>query len=226
MPRRLPPLNALRAFEAAARHQSMVAAAAELGVTPAAVSEQVRGLETRLRTPLFQRGARGIVLTEEGRAFLPGLSDGFDRLAWASEAIHERRVRGRVGISLLPALAAGWLVPRLPDLRRALPGVDLLIRTERRLIDFAREEVDLAIRFGPGPFRGLEARRLMYEDVFPVCAPALAHGPRAPKVLGDLAEPGVALLHDIDAHPQQTWMDWRGWFRRAGLPESAAARGL
>jgi LysR family glycine cleavage system transcriptional activator len=224
MVRSLPPLNALRAFEAAARLGGFARAAEELNVTPAAVSQQVRALELRLGARLFARSPAGVALSEDGRAFLPTLSDAFERLAQADEAMRERRTRGRLTVSALSAFAAGWLVPRLPDLRQRLPNVDLVLRSERHLVDFARDEVDLAIRFGPAPGRGLTAHRLMGESVSPVCSPALAHGPRPLRRFADLA--GAPLLHDIDAHPAQPWMSWTAWFARERLPAAEAQRGL
>ncbi|MBL8675314.1 MAG: LysR family transcriptional regulator, partial [Rhodospirillales bacterium] len=210
MPRRLPPLNALRAFEAAARHGGIARAADELGVSPSAVSEQVRLLELRLGAPLFRRRARGVTLTPEGAALLPGLSEGFDRLASASEGVGDRRRRGRVSVSLLPSLAAAWLVPRLRDLRAELPTIDLHVKAQRHIVDFAREDVDIAIRFGAGPHRDLWSAPLMGEIVFPVCSPALAHGPRPPRTVADLRR--FTLLHDVDAFPRQPWMSWPAWF--------------
>ncbi|WP_374370689.1 LysR family transcriptional regulator, partial [Piscinibacter sp.] len=130
MPRRLPPLNAMRAFEAAARHGAIAKAAEELAVTPSAVSEQVRLLEARLGVKLFHRRAQGVTLTSEGAALLPGLTDAFDRLAAVSDSLGERRKRTRVAVSLLPSLAAAWLVPRLPALRVDLPGIELHVRAD------------------------------------------------------------------------------------------------
>lgn len=236
MPRRLPPLNALRAFEAAARNSGFVAAAEELNVTPAAVSQQVKALEAQLKVQLFRRAPSGLVLTEAGQAYLPGLSDGLDRLADATARLVTPG-RGRVCISLLPALASGWLIPRLENFRRSFPGVALKLDTNRRLTDFNREDVDLVIRFGPRqPARfgnvKLASYHLMDEDVFPVASPAMRLGGRD---LADLA-PGQ-LLHDVDlagtgadgtALPPQPWLDWASWYRRAGLepPDPAAGIGF
>lgn len=224
MPRRLPPLNALRAFEAAARHGAIAKAAEELSVTPSAVSEQVRLLEARLDVKLFHRRAQGVTLTSEGAALLPGLTDAFDRLAAVGESLGERRKRTRVAVSLLPSLAAAWLVPRLPALRVDLPGIELHVRAERLLVDFTREDVDLAIRFAAGPFRDVVAQRLMGETVFPVCSPTLAYGRRPLRSFNDLRR--HTLLHDTDAHPRQAWMSWPAWFAREGLPPAAASSGL
>lgn len=231
--RRLPPLNALRAFEAAARLGGFVAAADELGVTPAAVSQQVKGLEQQLKLQLFRRAPNGLSLTEAGRAYLPALSDGFDRLAEASHGLAAAAQGGQVSISLLPALASGWLIPRLGQFRRVFPGVALRLDTNRRLTDFDREDVDMVIRFGPLRSRaampkGLEAHRLMDEEVFPVASPALR---LAGLDLGGLALadlPADLLLHDTDIGlpDTQPWLHWPSWYQRAGLAPPDVARGI
>lgn len=224
MRRRLPPLNSLRAFEAAARHGSFALAAAELGVTPAAVSQQVKMLEAQLKLPLFRRLPRGLELTEAGRAYLPGLSDGLDRLAAATAQVREGRASGVVTVTTLASFAAGWLVPRLSDFRRRYPGIDLRLDTSRHLVDFAREDVDIAIRFGRGATKGLEAVHLLDEVLFPVASPALLHGTKPLNRFEDLAH--HILLHDVDALPNQPWMHWQSWFEREGLDPKAASRGL
>jgi len=225
MRRRLPPLNALRAFEAAARHGSFALAAEELGVTAAAVSQQVKGLEAELKVDLFRRLPRGLLLTTAGRAYLPGLSEGFDRLAAATAHIREGEASGVVTLTSLASFAAGWLVPRLGRFRQQYPGIELRIDTTRRLVDFAREDVDLAIRFGAGPFKGLQSIPLLQEELFPVASPALLRGGGPPlQRFADLLQ--HQLLHDIDAHPSQPWMSWRNWFAREGLDPALAERGL
>lgn len=224
MRRRLPPLNALRAFEAAARHGSFALAAAELGVTAAAISQQVKALEEQLQVPLFRRQARGLTLTDAGRAYMPGLSDALDRMAAATARLREGGETGLVTVTTLASFAAGWLVPRLWHFRGLYPGIDLRIDTSRRLVDFAREDVDIAIRFGPGPFKGLEALPLMTEDVFPVASPALLHSGPPLHRFEDLAH--HQLLHDVDAQPTQPWLSWPAWFERAGLSSALAERGL
>lgn len=225
MRRRLPPLNALRAFEAAARHGSFALAAEELGVTAAAISQQVKGLEAELQVDLFRRQPRGLLLTNAGHAYLPGLSEGFDRLAAATAHIREGAASGVVTLTCLASFAAGWLVPRLGRFRQQYPGIELRIDTSRRLVDFAREDVDLAIRFGAGPFKGLQAIPLLQEELFPVASPALLRGGGPPlQRFADLLQ--HQLLHDSDAHPAQPWMSWRNWFAREGLDPAAADRGL
>jgi len=224
MVRRLPPLNALRAFEASARLGSFVGAAAELRVSAAAVSQQVRRLERYLDTPLFQRLARGLVLTEHGRDYLPQLSSGFDMLGESTARLRTKRAGGVLTLTTLAGFANGWLLPRLARFRARAPRVDVVLQTSRSLVDFRREDVDLAIRFAPGAGRGLHGEPLCHEELFPVASPRLFRGGRTPDSLGALR--AYSLLHDVDAHPDQPWMSWRAWFERAGLEPQAATRGM
>jgi LysR family glycine cleavage system transcriptional activator len=224
MRRRLPPLNSLRAFEASARLGSFVAAAAELRVSAAAVSQQVRRLERYLDTPLFQRLARGLVLTEQGRDWLPELSAGFDILGESTARLRAKHAGGVLTVTTLAAFANGWLLPRLQRFRERAPRIEIVLRTSRTLADFRREDVDLAIRFAPTPGRGLHGEQLVREELFPVASPQLFGGGRTPDSLSAMA--AYPLLHDIDAHPEQPWMSWRAWFERAGLAPAPAARGL
>jgi len=224
MARRLPPLNALRAFEASARHGSFVAAATELRVSAAAVSQQVRRLEAYLDTTLFQRLARGLVLTEQGRDYLPELSAGFDLLGESTARLRAKRADGVLTLTTLAGFANGWLLPRLHRFRERAPRIDVVLRTSRNLVDFRRDAIDLAIRFAPGPGRGLHGELLCREELFPVASPTLFGGGRMPGTLESLA--GYPLLDDTDAGPDQPWLGWRGWFERAGLPTTGVARGL
>lgn len=223
MARRLPPLNALRAFEAAARLGSFVAAAAELRVSAAAVSQQVRRLEQYLDTPLFQRLAHGLVLTEQGRDYLPELSAGFDLLGESTARVRARRADGVLTLTTLAAFANGWLLPRLHRFRERAPRIDLVLRTSRHLMDFRRDALDLAIRFADAPGRGLHGEALCAEELFPVASPQLFGGRHMPDTLAALAD--YPLLHDTDAGPGQPWLGWRGWFERAGLPTTRVNRG-
>jgi LysR family glycine cleavage system transcriptional activator len=223
MARRLPPLNALRAFEASARLGSFVAAAVELHVSAAAVSQQIRRLERYLDTQLFQRLPRGLVLTEEGRDYLPELSAGFALLGESTARLRTQRAGGVLTLSPLASFANGWLLPRLHRFRERAPRIELVLRTSRSLVDFRREDIDLAIRFAPGPGRGLHGELLCGEELFPVASPRLFGSGRTPDTLAALAS--YPLLHDVDAHPDQPWMSWRGWFERAGLDAAPAARG-
>jgi len=224
MARRLPPLNALRAFEASARLGSFVAAAAELHVSAAAVSQQVRRLERYLDTTLFQRLARGLVPTEEGRGYLPELSQGFDLLGESTARLRAKSADGVLALTTLAGFANGWLLPRLHRFRERAPRIEVALNTSRSLADFRREDIDLAIRFAPAPGRGLHGEALCGEELFPVASPRLFGGGRTPDTLAALA--AYPLLHDVDAHPEQPWMSWRGWFERAGLDGAAATRGM
>ena len=224
MARRLPPLNALRAFEASARLGSFVLAAKELRVSAAAVSQQVRRLEQYLDTTLFQRMARGLVLTEQGRDYLPELSAGFDLLGESTARLRAKRADGVLTITTLAGFANGWLLPRLHRFRERAPRIDVVLRTSRELMDFRRDAIDLAIRFGPGPGRGLHAELLCREELFPAASPLMFRGGRMPDTLASLTD--YPLLHDTDAGPDQPWLGWRGWFERGGLPTAQVGRGL
>lgn len=224
MARRLPPLNALRAFEASARLGSFVSAAAELRVSPAAVSQQVRRLEQYLDCSLFQRLARGLTLTDQGRDYLPELSAGFDLLGESTARLRAKRADGLVTVTTLAAFANGWLMPRMHRFRERAPRIDLVLKTSRAVLDFRRDAIDVAIRFAPAPGRGLQGELLCHEELFPVASPQLFRGGRIPDTLAALAD--YPLLHDIDANPEQPWLGWRGWFERAGLPTAATGRGL
>lgn len=207
MPRALPPLNALRAFEAAARHLSFTLAAEELHVTQAAISHQVKALEAILGVQLFRRLTRSLLLTDDGQALLPGLREGFDRLAQAVERVGKASSGGALTVSLMTTVALGWLVPRLPRFQAAHPDVDVRLSTSQRLIDFAREDVDVAIRYGHGDWPGLRADKLFDDYLTPLCAPALVPKLRVP---GDLK--GHPLL--ITGQAQD---EWGAWFDAADL---------
>ena len=213
--RSLPPLTALRAFEAAARHGNFVKAAAELGVTAGAVSQHIKGLEERLGIILFERMARGVKLTDAGRAYLPGIAEGFDRLARATLQVHDSGLAGRLSVTVLPSFAAGWLVRRLPAFRARHPDIDLVIRSERQTVDLHRDDADLAIRYGLGDFPNLEATHLMREEIFPVCAPALLNADPPLRAPADLAR--HELLHDAGALGNEPWIRWQPWLDQWGL---------
>jgi LysR family glycine cleavage system transcriptional activator len=183
MIRRLPPLNALRAFEASARLGSFVAAALELHVSAAAVSQQVRRLEKYLDTTLFHRLARGVVLTDQGRDYLPELSAAFDLLGESTARLRAKRADGLLTVTMLAAFANGWLLPRLHRFRERAPRIDLVLKTSRAVLDFRRDAVDLAIRLTASPGRGLQGEILCREELFPVASPTLFRGGRMPDTL-------------------------------------------
>jgi LysR family glycine cleavage system transcriptional activator len=224
MARRLPPLNALRAFEAAARHGSFSAAAQELRVTDSAVSQQVRTLERYLGTRLFKRLPRGLLLTDLGSTYLPTLTAGFDRLSEATSRLRSGGVGGLLTVAALPAFASGWLLPRISRFRERYPRIDLLLKTGRALADFRREDIDVAIRFGAGGGNDTKSIFLLAEEVFPVASPTLVAPSLMPMSVADLR--ALPLLHDVDGHPAQPWLSWQGWFERAGVDSPTALRGL
>ena len=217
MARRLPPLNALRVFEAAARHLSFTRAAEELNVTQAAVSHQIKGLEARLELKLFRRLNRALLLTDQGQAYFPPVRDALEALAAATERLGADDTAGRLTVSTLVSFAANWLVPRLGRYRALNPEIDVRITTSDNLVDFARQDVDLAIRYGSGDWRGLDAVRLMTEEVFPVCSPGLPHGGPPLRNPSDLGH--FTLLHD------EMREDWRMWLMAAGATGIDATRG-
>jgi LysR family glycine cleavage system transcriptional activator len=214
MPVHLPSLNGLCAFEAAARHGSFARAAADLHVTKSAVSHRIRRLEEQLGVPLFTRRTRGLVLTPEGQAYLPDVRAAFANLRAATVDLL-RPQRGHIlKVSATPTLAAKWLVPRLAGFNAEHPGIDVRINTSMRLVDFAREGMDMAIRYGRGVWPGLRTDRLpMTDEFFPVCSPALLRGPVPLRAPGDLAS-HTLLYVDYER------IEWRLWLDAAGvLPE-------
>ena len=176
MPRRLPPLNALRAFEAAARHESFTRAAEELCVTQGAVSHQVKALESELGLKLFNRERQRLIITEEGRNYLEVVRDALDRIASGTERLLQRQSAGALTVSTSPNFAAKWLVHRLGRFADAHPHVDLRVSASLHHVDFAREDVDLGIRHGDGVEPGLHVTRLCAETLTPVCSAKLMRG--------------------------------------------------
>ena len=211
-PRKLPPLNALRAFEAAARHLSFKRAAAELAVTPAAVSHQVRALEAQLGVELFARGHRALALTRAGARSLPGLTDAFDALDDAVHALRARSAPPRLVLSVVPSFGANWLVPRLGAFRAKHRAIDLVVLSSAELVDFARDPVDVGIRFGPGGWPGVRADLLLGEEYVAVASPKLARGARGLRSPEDLRR--HTLLHDENSNAWRAWLDGRGSHRR------------
>lgn len=219
MGRRLPPLNALRAFEAAARHLSFTRAAGELNVTQAAISHQVKGLEEQLGLSLFRRINRGLLLTEEGQSLFPVIRNALDALADGVERVRQRETRGMLTVSVLPSFAVKWLVPRLSHFQDRHPDIDLRISASERLVDFARDAIDIAVRFGRGYWPGLRVDRVFSEAITPVCSPKLARQLSEPM---DLAR--VALLEE-DMLLTPEFPTWRDWLAAAGATNVDASRG-
>jgi len=220
MGRRLPPLNALRAFEAVARHLSITGAAEELGVTPGAVSQSVKSLEDYLGRTLLSRTSRGLVLSDAAAAALPSLSEGLDRLAEGAQRLAGPERGGRLTVSVAPSFAQKWLAPRLADFSVAHADLDIQIQSSMGLANFEAEGVDLAIRYGAGRWPGVESKLLLREEVTPVCSPAVAEEIKAPD---DLAR--FTLIHDDSNLNDESCPDWTMWLKAAGAKAVDAARG-
>ncbi len=217
MSRRLPPLNALKAFEAAARHLSFTRAAAELNVTQAAVSHQVKALEETLGMALFRRVNRSLLLTDEGQALHPELGEAFDTIAAAVDRLHARDQAGVLTLSTLDSIAASWLVPKIGKFRAQHPDIDVRVSTSDAVVDFTSGGIDMALRYGGGEYPGMESVLLMNETLFPVLSPSLLdkYGPL--ETPADLAR--FPLLHD-DMRD-----DWSVWVETAGIGGMDVSRG-
>jgi LysR family transcriptional regulator, glycine cleavage system transcriptional activator len=211
MTARLPSLNGLRAFEAAARHLSFTNAAAELNVTQTAISHQIRRLEEELGIRLFVRQNRALALTPQARDYLPGVRAAFNDLRLATDRLL-RKDEHVLTVSTLASLAAKWLLPRLSAFQETHPGIDVRITTSTALVDFKGGDVDAAIRYGRGDWPGLHADWLMADQLFPVCSPALLTGKHPLRCPEDLRD--HVLLHTSNANSD----DWRLWLTAAGLP--------
>lgn len=221
--RRLPPLNALRSYEAAARHLSFTKAAGELGVTPAAVSHQVKMLEDHLGVALFQRINRQLVLTAAGEACLPGIRASFEGMAAAIDAIGVAGNSGILSVSVAPSFASKWLLPRLERFKQVHPDIDVHVDASMKLVDFASGEVDLAIRYGAGRYPGLVSEQLVSEAVIPVCSPKLLDRPNRLRTPADIRM--HTLLHDDSPDDDQSCPTWEMWLRAAGAEGIDATRG-
>lgn len=216
--RQLPPLNGLRAFEAAARHLSFKSAAGELNVTQAAVSLQIRGLEAWFGCALFERRVRAVELTAAGIELFAPVSAALDGIDGVVGRILKPEEPAELTVSTMASFAAKWLVPRLVDFQDRHPEIGVRITTSVALTDFERDGVDIAIRYGAGKWPGVQAERLLQEDIFPVCSPALTAGPNALRRPEDLAN--HTLLHVVQFRD-----DWRVWLTAAGQTGLDADKG-
>jgi len=214
MARHLPPLNALKAFEAAARHESFTRAADELHVTQGAVSHQVKALETELGIKLFTRERQHLLITEAGREYLAVVRDALDRIAMGTERLVKRQGSGVLTVSTSPDFAAKWLVHRLGRFAEAHPGIDLRVSATLHHVDFAREDVDIAVRHGDGHWPSLQVTRMCAEHLFAICNPRLA---------ADLSRPRDVLRYPL------LHMDggkaWSSWLEAAGIGGAEAIQG-
>ncbi|MFJ1311536.1 transcriptional regulator GcvA [Agrobacterium sp. P15N1-A] len=219
-------LNALRAFEASARHGSFSEAAEELNVTAAAVGQLVRGLEDWLGMPLFHRSSSGrnrLKPTEAAENALPDIRAGLDRLVVGLQLLHESTTSGILNVTVSPAFAAKWLMPRIDRFQTRCPDTDIRIETSLKLADFKAQGLDIGVRYGDGTWPDLVAEKLMDEDVFPVCSPSFqaADNLRSPQ---DLIE--TTLIHDLSVDPSKGFVIWQTWLAAAGVEGETPQRGM
>jgi len=217
MLRRLPSLNALKAFEAAARHESFTKAADELSVTQGAVSHQVKALEVELGLRLFNRERQRLVITDAGRSYLEVVRDAFDRLAAGTNRVLQLQTSGVLAVTTSPNFATKWLVHRLGRFIEAHPEIDLRVSGSHQHVDFAREDIDLAVRHGDGQWPGMSVTRLCAEELFPVCSPKFMRGRSALRSPEDLKR--HTLLHVNDRR------DWSQWLEAADVKTTDIERG-
>jgi LysR family glycine cleavage system transcriptional activator len=217
---RLPPLNALRNFEAVARHGSFAAAAVDLHVTHWAVGKQIRLLEDWFGVPLFERRARGVLLTEQGAALLSDVNNAFERLATGAARLRHsdfaHRVSGTVRVNVLPSFAVWWLLPRLADFQARYPGVDVRVTTTSRKLRYIGDAFDIGVRSGPEQGAGVASRTLMADLRLPACSPALLRQHPIQNV--------ADLRHQTLLHSASTRTAWSLWLREAGAPDLRAGR--
>lgn len=219
-------LNALRAFEASARHKSFSAAAAELHVTSAAVGQLVRSLEDWLGKPLFIRATTGqhrLIPTEVAEMALPEIRAGFDRLTLGLARLKEGANSDVLTVTVSPAFAAKWLLPRIDRFQAAWPDIDVRLDTNLKPVDFAVQRVDVGVRYGAGNWPGLVSEKLMEEEVFPVCSPTMLHT-RSFHQVSDLLE--VTLIHDLSMDSHSGFASWQAWLAKAGVKQQTQTRGM
>lgn len=222
--RQLPPLNGLRAFEAAARHLSFSRAAEELYVTPAAISHQIKGLEDYLGVTLFRRLPRAVHLTEEAQLVLPSISEAFDALDQAASMLKENKTSGILTVTSAPTFAGKWLLPRLSDFSALYPDINVRLDARLETVDFDREGVDVGIRLGNGKYPGMHVDPLFNETVVPVCHPKYLKDPNALREPSDLKH--HVLLHvDWGRKIEGPVPDWMMWLRSAGVDDVDPSRG-
>ncbi len=217
MRRRLPSLNALRAFEAGARHLSFTRAAAELSVTQTAISHQVRHLEDQLGVRLFDRLPRELRLTSSGAMLYPALAEAFDRIGEAVSRVRAAPAARTLTVSVTPTFGSRWLAQRLGRFWREHPDVDLRLHHSVHLVDMARDDVHLAVRWGRGSWPGLVAERLMRAQATPMCSPALLAAKHPLQTPADLRH--HTLIH------QKDFQEWTEWLAAAGVDTVSGQRG-
>ncbi|MBL4721832.1 MAG: transcriptional regulator GcvA [Alphaproteobacteria bacterium] len=220
---RLPPLNSLRAFEASARRQSFSRAAEELHVTPAAVSQQIKGLEKFLGATLFRRTRQTLILTETGQTLLPGIRRGFQAFNDAMEDFSRQDDTGYLTVASTASFAAKWLVPHIQSFNRAHPKIDVRITTSDKLLNYERDGVEIGVRLGKGDYPDLVAELLLPQELAPVCSPALLNRGKQLRKPSDLRY--FTLLHS-EAQLGNEESNWALWLKAAGVDDIDAARGL
>jgi LysR family glycine cleavage system transcriptional activator len=221
-------LNALRAFEATARHLSFSGAAAELHVTPAAVGQQVRLLESYLEVELFTRapgGSNRLVPTEVAIRALPDIRAGFDRMAIGLDLLKQGASHTLLNVTVSPAFAAKWLLPRIDRFQQQHPDIDLRLNTSQQILDFPTHGIDVGVRYGAGEWAGLMSVWLMGEEIHPVCSPQYRTISGAqPQSIEDLRE--CTLLHDLSMEHNKAFPTWDTFFQQVNLKGIDTARGL
>ncbi len=224
MTRNITALRALRAFEASAKRLSFTKAAHDMAVTPAAISHQIKELEEQIGAPLFVRTSRRMKLTPEGELLYAATREALEGLAAALSRIRKRSKQSQLKVTASPSIAAKWLVPRIDRFLALHPGADVRIDVSQAVLDFDRDDVDVAIRFGTGDYPGVRVDRLFDEIIYPVCSPRLLEGSKP------LREPRDLLQHNLihlDWQAQGTvWPNWRMWMLAAGIHEFDDTRGL
>ena len=221
--RRLPPLNALKAFEAAARRLSISLAAKELGVTPGAVSQQIKVLEDHAGAPLFRREGGAVALTELGVRLLPVLRDAFDQLKRAADIVYGPAGRRSLAVSVPPSFAARWLAPRMVRFSADHPEIEVWVSADMQLADVAGGRVDVAVRYGTGGYPGVRSEVLLEAGVIPVCSPALLTGKRPLRKPADLAD--HTLIHVGNGQVEEPRPDWKTWLKTRGVTGVDASAG-
>lgn len=217
MANRLPPLNSLKAFEASARLLSFTKAAGEMFVTQAAVSHQIKSLESFLGLKLFMRKNRKLLLTEEGQSYYLDIKDIFSALHEATDKLVAKGAKGTLTVSIHPSLAIQWLVPRLTAFNKLNPDIDVRINADDGDSDSLADDVDIAFFYGRGEWTGLTADKIKNEYLQPVCSPLLLEGSNKLITPNDLTD--FTLLHDTSRQ------DWKRWFKQVGLKGANVEQG-
>jgi LysR family transcriptional regulator, glycine cleavage system transcriptional activator len=218
-----PGLRSLRAFDAAAKHLSFTKAASEMGVTPAAISHQIKELEDQLRITLFIRTSRTMRLTREGEILYSAAHESIEVLTGALHRIKRLENRNQIRVSSTPSVAAKWLVPRLDRFLDLVPSADVRIDVSNALVDFDRDDIDVAIRFGSGKYEGLRSELLFSDSLSPVCNPAIITKEKPLRSPRDLLRHN--LIH-LDWDSGSVWPNWRMWMQAAGVPDFDDKRGM